>query len=90
MKTKAEILLNLLKNGWKLYTAWDVDSIYLILHIEIRSEYRNERRYTATHKEELNRLLLTEDINYFINLLELTLLNQLYNKMLIEQGTKVL
>ena len=90
MRTKAEILLNLIKNGRKLYIAWDTDSIYLILHIEIRPEYRNERIYTATHKEELSRLLLTDDINYCINKLEMTLLNQLYDKMSIEQGTKVL
>ena len=88
MRTKAEILLNLIKTGRKLYTAWDVDSMYLILHIEIRPEYRNERTYTVTHKEVINNLLISKDVEYCINQMELIILNQLYDKILIEQDTK--
>lgn len=64
--------------------------MYLVLDIEAYTEFRNERRYTEQHKEEVNRLLLVEDMDYYINYIELNLLNQLYEKMLDEQGTKVL
>ena len=90
MRTKSEILLNLAKNGWGLRTEWIRDENHIVLYIEARSKYRNERIYTAQHKEEVNRLLLIEDMDYYINYIELNLLNQLYEKMLDEQGTKVL
>ena len=89
MRTKSEILLNLAKNGWGLRTEWIRDENYIVLYIEASSKYRNER-YTAQHKEEINCLLLIEDMDYYINYIELNLLNQLYDKMLKEQGTKVL
>ena len=90
MKEKSYILFNLAKNGWTLHIAWKKETMYLVLDIEAYSEFRNERRYTAQHKEEVNRLLLFEDMDYYINYIELNLLNKLYDKMLIEQGTKVL
>lgn len=90
MKEKSYILFNLAKNGWTLHIAWKRETMYLILYIEAYSEFRNERRYTAQHKEEVNRLLLIKDMDYYINYIELKILNQLYEKMLDEQGTKVL
>lgn len=90
MKEKSYILFNLAKNGWTLHIAWKKETMYLVLDIEAYPEFRNERRYTAQHKEEVNRLLLVEDMDYYINYMELNLLNQLYEKMLDEQGTKVL
>lgn len=90
MKEKSYILFNLAKNGWTLHIAWKKETMYLVLDIEAYPEFRNERRYTAQHKEEVNRLLLVEDMDYYINYIELNLLNKLYDKMLIEQGTKVL
>ena len=90
MKEKSYILFNLAKNGWTLHIAWKKETMYLVLDIEAYHEFRNERRYTAQHKEEVNRLLLVEDMDYYINYIELNLLNKLYDKMLIEQGTKVL
>lgn len=90
MKNKSYILFNLAKNGWTLHIAWKKETMYLVLYIEAYSELRDERKYTALHKEEVNRLLLIEDLDYYINYIELNLLNQLYGKMLDEQGTKVL
>ena len=90
MKEKSYILFNLAKNGWTLHIAWKREIMYLVLDIEAYSEFRNERKYIAQHKEEVNRLLLVEDMDYYINYIELNLLNQLYEKMLNEQGTKVL
>ena len=90
MKEKSYILFNLAKNGWTLHIAWKKETMYLVLYIEAYSELRDERKYTAQHKEEVNRLLFVEDMNYYINYIELNLLNQLYEKMLNEQGTKVL
>ena len=90
MKEKSYILFNLAKNGWTLHIAWKKETMYLVLDIEAYPEFRNERRYTAQHKEEVNRLLLVEDMDYYINYIELNLLNKLYDKMLKEQGTKVL
>ena len=90
MKEKSYILFNLAKNGWTLHIAWKKETMFLVLYIEAYNEFRNERKYTAQHKEEVNRLLLVEDMDYYINYMELNLLNQLYEKMLDEQGTKVL
>ena len=90
MKEKSYILFNLAKTGWTLQIAWKKETMNLVLDIEAYPEFRNERRYTAQHKEEVNRLLLVEDMDYYINYIELNLLNKLYDKMLIEQGTKVL
>ena len=90
MKEKSYILFNLAKNGWTLHIAWKKETMYLVLDIEAYPEFRNERRYTAQHKEEVNRLLLVEDMDYYINYIELNLLNKLYDKMLKEQGTKIL
>ena len=90
MKEKSYILFNLAKNGWTLHIAWKRETMYLVLDIEAYPEFRNERRYIAQHKEEVNRLLLVEDMDCYINYIELNLLNQLYEKMLNEQGTKVL
>ena len=90
MKEKSYILFNLAKNGWTLHIAWKRETMYLVLVIEAYTEFRNERRYTAQHEEEVNRLLLIEDMDYYINYIELNLLNQLYEKMLDEQGTKVI
>lgn len=90
MKEKSYILFNLAKNGWTLHIAWKRETMYLVLDIEAYPEFRNERKYTVQHKEEVNRLLLIKDMDYYINYIELNLLNQLYEKMLNEQGTKVL
>lgn len=90
MKEKSYILFNLAKNGWTLHIAWKRETMYFILYIEAYPEFRNERKYTVQHKEEVNRLLLIKDMDYYINYIELKLLNQLYEKMLDEQGTKVL
>lgn len=91
MRTKYEILLNLAKNGWGLRTEWIRDENHIVLYIEVRSKYRNERIYTASYKEDLYSLSFDKDtIDYRINYMELSLLNKLYDKMLKEQGTKVL
>lgn len=91
MITKSEILLNLAKNGWCLRTEWKRDENHLVLYIEASSKYRNERIYTALYKEDIYSLSFDKDIiDNRINYMELSLLNKLYDKMLKEQGTKVL
>ena len=91
MRTKSEILLNLAKNEWGLRTEWIRDENYIVLYIEARHKYRNERIYYTSYKEDLYSLPFDKDIiDNRINDMELSLLNKLYDKILKEQGTKVL
>lgn len=91
MMQKHEILLNLLKNGWAVRSTWICNENTLVLKIEVDpSSYRSERVYIAEHKMDLAHLPYIKDKDYAFDCIELGLLNQLYQTVLNEQGTKVL
>lgn len=91
MMQKHEILLNLLKNGWAVRSTWICNGNTLVLKIEVGpSSYRSERVYIAEHKMDLEHLPYIKDKDYAFDCIELGLLNQLYQTVLNEQGTKVL